>query len=136
MTQNSYPEYRRRSVAEGGHYFIHNKTDKLDNSWVVPYNPYLLEKYDAHINVEICSSIKAIKYLNKYVFKGSDKAQIAVTSSEESPSPSDEQHQHTSLGSSNSSSIQQAEKRSGGTERAGGETPEILIDEIQQYMDC
>ena len=119
MTQNAYPEYRRRSVAEGGHYFIHNKTDKLDNSWVVPYNPYLLEKYDAHINVEICSSIKAIKYLNKYVFKGSDKAQIAVTSSAE-------QHQHTSLVSSSS----------GGTEKAGGETPEILIDEIQQYMDC
>ena len=28
-----------------------------------PYNPYLLEKYDAHMNVEICSSTTSVKYL-------------------------------------------------------------------------
>ncbi|KAG6720710.1 hypothetical protein I3842_03G074600 [Carya illinoinensis] len=44
----------------------------LDNRWVVPYNPYLLATFDCHINVEICSTIKVVKYLYKYVYKGHD----------------------------------------------------------------
>ena len=51
---------------------------QLDNRWVVPYNPYLTTKYNCHINVEICSSIAAIKYLFKYVYKGHDHATIEV----------------------------------------------------------
>jgi hypothetical protein len=39
----------------------------------VPYNLYLSTKYHAHINVEICTTIKAVKYLYKYVYKGHDK---------------------------------------------------------------
>ena len=45
----------------------------LNNSWVVPYNPYLLLRYNCHINVEICASTKATKYLYKYIHKGGDK---------------------------------------------------------------
>src|SRR2546421_9403822 len=41
--------------------------------WVVPYNPYLLLKYNSHVNVEVCSTICAIKYLYKYVYKGHDR---------------------------------------------------------------
>lgn len=37
----------------------------LDNRNVVPYNAWLTTKYDAHINVEICSSIRVVKYLFK-----------------------------------------------------------------------
>lgn len=48
----------------------------MDNSWVVPYNPYLLLKYNCHINVEDCASIKSVKYLFKYVYKGHDRANI------------------------------------------------------------
>jgi len=33
-------------------------TVRLDNRWVVPYNPALLKKFEAHINVEYCASIK------------------------------------------------------------------------------
>ena len=40
----------------------------------VPYNPSLLLKYNAHINVEICSTVSAVKYLYKYVYKGHDRA--------------------------------------------------------------
>ena len=33
------------------------------------YNPWLLLVFDSHINVEICSGIRACKYLFKYVLK-------------------------------------------------------------------
>ncbi|KAH7546258.1 hypothetical protein FEM48_Zijuj01G0181200 [Ziziphus jujuba var. spinosa] len=52
----------------------------LDNQWVVPYNPYLLAKFDCHINVEICSTIKAVKYLYKYIYKGHDKVAMNIKS--------------------------------------------------------
>ena len=56
---------------------------QLDNRWVVPYNPYLIIKYNCHINVEICSSITAIKYLFKNVYKGYDRATIEVKNNDE-----------------------------------------------------
>ncbi len=39
----------------------------------------LSSKYNAHINVEICTTVKACKYLYKYVYKGNDKIVHAVT---------------------------------------------------------
>ncbi|KAL0018449.1 hypothetical protein WJX77_011797 [Trebouxia sp. C0004] len=36
---------------------------KLFNDMVVPYNPALLLKFNCHINVEVVSTIKAIKHL-------------------------------------------------------------------------
>uniref|UniRef100_K4AMU8 ATP-dependent DNA helicase n=1 Tax=Setaria italica TaxID=4555 RepID=K4AMU8_SETIT len=50
----------------------------LDNQWVVPYNPCLLRTFNCHINVEACSSIKSVKYLFKYIYKGHDRASVAV----------------------------------------------------------
>ncbi|KAF1860106.1 hypothetical protein Lal_00033700 [Lupinus albus] len=50
----------------------------IDNRWVVPYNPWLLLKYDCHINVEVCCSIKSIKYLYKFVYKGPDRVAMEV----------------------------------------------------------
>ena len=41
-----------------------------DNRHVVPYNRYLLLKYQCHINVECCISIKSVKYIHKYIHKG------------------------------------------------------------------
>ncbi|XP_022893735.1 uncharacterized protein LOC111408164 [Olea europaea var. sylvestris] len=37
-----------------------------------------LAKYDCHTNVEICSSVKAVKYLYKYVYKGHDRVNFTV----------------------------------------------------------
>lgn len=51
----------------------------LDNRWVVPYNAYLLAKFNCHLNVEICSTIKVVKYLYKYIYKGHDKVAFHVT---------------------------------------------------------
>jgi len=50
----------------------------VDNQWIVPYNLHLATKYHAHINVEICSSISAVKYLYKYVYKGPDRVTAVV----------------------------------------------------------
>jgi hypothetical protein len=43
---------------------------QVDNRWVVAHNPHLLLKYNAHINVEMCATVKSFKYLYKYIFKG------------------------------------------------------------------
>jgi hypothetical protein len=61
-----YPLYRRR---RDNRYVVKNNI-KLTNQWVVPHNLYLSTKYDAHINLEICNTIGAVKYLFKYVYKG------------------------------------------------------------------
>lgn len=50
----------------------------IDNKWIVPYNPLLSKMFQSHINVEFCNSMKSIKYICKYVTKGSDKAMINV----------------------------------------------------------
>ncbi|XP_027158647.1 uncharacterized protein LOC113760290 [Coffea eugenioides] len=74
--RNSYPTYKRRN--DGRSVVIRNHT--LDNRWIVPYNPYLLAKFDCHINVEICSGIEAVKYIYKYIYKGHDKVMYQITS--------------------------------------------------------
>ncbi|KAL8570647.1 hypothetical protein ACOMHN_039082 [Nucella lapillus] len=72
--EDSYPKYRRRSEEDGGHVGKLKDSVIITNQWVVPYNPYLLHQFNCHINVEICSSIKSIKYVLKYVHKGTDQA--------------------------------------------------------------
>ncbi|XP_008189219.1 ATP-dependent DNA helicase PIF2-like, partial [Acyrthosiphon pisum] len=74
VSDGGYPTYRRRDngieALVRGH--------QISNEFVVAYNPYLLAKYDAHINVEVCSTVKSVKYLYKYVFKGHDMATVEV----------------------------------------------------------
>jgi len=36
-------------------------------------------RYDCHLNVEVCTSIKAVKYLYKYIHKGPDRANLVAT---------------------------------------------------------
>ena len=45
---------------------------------VVPYNPWLSKKYESHINLEACMTVKSVKYLFKYVYKGHDCANIQM----------------------------------------------------------
>ena len=52
----------------------------LHKGYVVPYNPFLLMRYQWHINVEYCNKSNAIKYLFKYVNKGPDRSNVEITS--------------------------------------------------------
>lgn len=70
VDKNGFPIYRRRP---GQHFQKNNKGFIFDNRWVVGYNKHLSQKYQAHINVEICSTVSAIKYLYKYMYKGHDR---------------------------------------------------------------
>ncbi|ONM53820.1 hypothetical protein ZEAMMB73_Zm00001d019863 [Zea mays] len=72
--KDSYPNYRRRD--DGRKEKV--RGCELDNRWVVPYNPYLLRLFNCHINVEACGSIKAVKYLFKYIYKGHDRASVVM----------------------------------------------------------
>lgn len=80
QTADAYPIYRRRNNGVA----VNVRKAKLDNRWVVPYNAYLLAKFDCHINVEICSTIKAVKYIYKYICKGCDRISFSVTSNNHS----------------------------------------------------
>ena len=42
----------------------------------MPYNLYLVSRYNCH--VEVCSSIKTVKYLHKYIFKGPDRGVLEI----------------------------------------------------------
>jgi len=82
IQENGYPQYRRRDNGQSFQVPLRNgppgATFTVDNRWVVPYNPYLSWKYKAHINVEVCASINAIKYIHKYIYKGSDQTTLQV----------------------------------------------------------
>ncbi|KAL5647568.1 hypothetical protein ACJX0J_041923, partial [Zea mays] len=72
--KDSYPVYRHRD--DGRKEKV--RGFELDNRWVVPYNPYLLRLFNCHINVEACGSIKAVKYMFKYIYKGHDRASVVM----------------------------------------------------------
>ena len=78
VNNNGYPKYRRRegrtAIIERGQ----GRQRVVDNRWIVPHNLFLSTKYNAHINVEICTSVTAVKYLYKYVYKGVDRARMGL----------------------------------------------------------
>lgn len=75
---DGYPKYRRPRNG----YKITVRDYEVDNAWVVPYNPYLSRKYKAHINVEVCTSVKSVKYIFKYVYKGHDAAIVQMSTTD------------------------------------------------------
>ena len=92
MCRDGYPIYARPN--NGCAYKVGNYL--ADNRWIVPYNPYLLsrynhcrlsyceitnqttKRYNAHINVECVMSLSAAKYITKYTHKGPDRATLEL----------------------------------------------------------
>jgi len=77
-----YPVYRRLHPHCGGAVEewedSRQRTRVITNQWVVPHNRLLVQKYQCHINVQLCVSVRAIKYLFKYIHKGSDRAMVRL----------------------------------------------------------
>ncbi|XP_003739875.1 uncharacterized protein LOC100902110 [Galendromus occidentalis] len=85
LSTEGYPEYRRRADGRS----IVRQGCELDNRSVVPYCPYLTLTFEAHINVEVCALLHAIKYLFKYLYKGPDRARLRL---HQERVPTDEEH--------------------------------------------
>ena len=51
---------------------------EFDNRHVVPYSPWLTLRYESHTNVEMCGTIKSVKYMYKYVYKGGDRTLVKI----------------------------------------------------------
>ncbi|VDM65829.1 unnamed protein product [Strongylus vulgaris] len=72
MEMDGYPMYRRRNRKLAS-------TEVYNDEWVVQTNLCLVIKYNCHhINLEICGTISAVKYLYKYIYKCPDRARIVL----------------------------------------------------------
>lgn len=78
INRREYPQYKRRSGT-----FVEHKNKVVSNAFIVPYNKYLLAKFNCHINVEVCTSVKSVKYIFKYIYKGYDCAELEMTNNNE-----------------------------------------------------
>jgi hypothetical protein len=83
ISDDGYPKYKRtRNMDPSCRYSIRNPLEhgrshfEIDNRW---NNSYLSKKFKAHVNVECCQSVKAIRYINKYVYKGSDRTTMKLS---------------------------------------------------------
>lgn len=70
LEDDGFPKYRRRNDGK----FVMKGSNKYDNRHVVPYCPKLMMLLGCHLNVEVTASVKSVKYIFKYVFKGHDRA--------------------------------------------------------------
>ena len=68
LSSDSDPYYRRQN--NGRTIIRHNQV--VDNRYEVPYCPGLSRIFNCHINVEVVFSVRSVKYLYKYVYKGYD----------------------------------------------------------------
>jgi hypothetical protein len=88
VNEDGYPQYKRmHNMDPSCRYSIPNPSRRgsshfeIDNGWIVTYNPYLCKKFKALINVECCQGVQAIKYINKCVYKGSDRTTLKLSDS-------------------------------------------------------
>ena len=73
MGIDSYPKCKRSDAQSGGNTEVKKVAGEevtIDNSWIVPI--------EQSWNVELCASIKCIKYVLKRVHKGADRATFRI----------------------------------------------------------
>ncbi|SJL11774.1 uncharacterized protein ARMOST_15183 [Armillaria ostoyae] len=78
FTTDGYPNL---ACPNNGHEYVKMNSQICTvyiNCDIVPYNPYFSVCYNCHINVEVCITVKAIKYIHKYIYKGHDRTTLEV----------------------------------------------------------
>jgi hypothetical protein len=70
LAHDGYAIYARPN---NGRTFTTADRKVIDNTWIVPYSPLLILLLECHANLECCISVKAFKYIHKYVYKGHDR---------------------------------------------------------------
>ena len=80
--EDGYPQY---ACPNDGWTFTDSRNHVYDNRSVAPHNPYgtrvpswRVHKYNCHINMEVGASVKVIKYINKYIYKGPNWVALEV----------------------------------------------------------
>jgi hypothetical protein len=84
VEKNEYLKYRWRNDERTWIIFLlENRIFTFDNRWIVSYNSYLSLRYKIHINVKICTIVKIIQYVHKYVYKNDDQTILRIDENDE-----------------------------------------------------
>ena len=139
---NKHPAYKRRTPEQHpGSVKVNttgNRVRTITSADIVPFSPYLTLKFDAHINVERCNAISAVKYLHKYVWKGPDMAMLRT---EDTPAGGNAQrvatrgaqaggeHNGTQAGEHNGTQVGEHNGTQVGTQVAAAAAPRVMTDD-------
>ncbi|GBN18511.1 hypothetical protein AVEN_165007-1 [Araneus ventricosus] len=82
MVFMEHPDLDLRRFAASNAFSILHCNGKLFQQYIVPYNPLLIKKLSAHINVEVCASVKSVKDRYKYVNEGHNAASVRLQSND------------------------------------------------------
>ncbi len=74
---NGYRIYRRRRIMDD-EIITWGSNNRFDNRQIVLYNPFLTRLFKIYINVEVCTTMKTVKYIYKYIYKEHDKATLQI----------------------------------------------------------
>ncbi|XP_046407444.1 uncharacterized protein LOC124172080 [Ischnura elegans] len=78
VDERGFVQYRR-NYSNRGIITTRRREITVHDGWVVPYNAALMLKYEAHINLELASTRRVVKYLFKYLMKGGSLQNVTVT---------------------------------------------------------
>ncbi len=79
ILENNYPQYRRRPATP-----INDTNPQLFlNQYVVPHSRVLSATMDCHVNLEVVNTVKAIKYIHKYLNKSPQSSHVQFTGNDE-----------------------------------------------------
>ncbi|XP_046389348.1 uncharacterized protein LOC124158205 [Ischnura elegans] len=78
VNERGFVQYKR-DYSNRGIINARRREISVHDGWVVPYNAALILKYEAHINLELASTRRVVKYLFKYLMKGGSLQNVTVT---------------------------------------------------------